>query len=94
MKLFVDDVRDCPVGWALARTYAEALKMLESGAEVVSLDHDLGEEKTGYDIACWLEERAFSGFTVPEIRIHSANPVGRANIEACIKSIKRVYGVV
>lgn len=42
MKLFVDDIRICPDGWQLARTNAEAIRLLASGyVEVISLDHDI-----------------------------------------------------
>jgi hypothetical protein len=45
----------------------------------VSLDHDLGDAAagTGYDVACFIEARAFDG-TLPRIawQVHSANPVG------------------
>jgi hypothetical protein len=48
-------------------------------------------ELTGYDIACWLEERAANGFVVPDtILCHSANPVDRSKIEQVIKSIGRI----
>jgi hypothetical protein len=53
MKLFVDDIRDAPEGWILARTITEAFNLLDRyglpGAfgysnkhiEEVSLDHDI-----------------------------------------------------
>lgn len=45
IKLYLDDIRKCPVGWTLARTYDEAIKILKTGkVEEASLDHDLGEQ--------------------------------------------------
>jgi len=44
MKLFVDDIRDAPEGWVLARTISEAITILRMyGLEIthVSLDHDI-----------------------------------------------------
>jgi hypothetical protein len=83
IQLWVDDQRSPPLDFnAHARTYAEAIKYLESGEIVaIFLDHDLGEEKTGYDIAKWIEEKAFHG-EIPRIQwsIHSANPVGTPRI--------------
>jgi len=42
VKLFVDDFRKCPEGWALARTVTEAIRILATmPVEEVSLDHDI-----------------------------------------------------
>lgn len=93
--LFVDDIRFPPSDQCLhsviARTYAEAIHLLDNEQfDEVSLDHDIasfvgGKEKTGYDIALWLAERKNNGLYVPPIvRCHSANPVGRSNIEAVV----------
>jgi hypothetical protein len=91
MKLWVDDIRDPPNGWELARSYNEAISMLlESDINEISLDHDLGEEKTGYDIANFIERHVYYGvFDSPKIHIHTSNPVGRKNIQACVDRIKR-----
>ena len=92
-KLYVDDVRPLPEGdeWTSARSAWEALVKLELiQFEVVSLDHDLASfvgnrEITGYDIALWLAERKHNGLYVPPLVIvHSANPVGRQNVQAII----------
>ena len=95
--LFVDDLRWPPADerrdeTAIARSYNEAINLLSNHRfEEVSLDHDIasfvgGKEKTGYDIALWLAERKNDGLFVPPIvKCHSANPVGRANIEAVVK---------
>lgn len=91
MRLFVDDVRDIPNGYICARNYSSAIGMLIVGEfEEISLDHDLGEEKTGYDILCWIEyQMVTNGFKPPKkIRIHSSNPVGRMRMEQVIKSIE------
>ena len=89
MKLWVDDIREAPEGWDVARTYDEAVKkLLTTSYRVVSLDHDLGEEKTGYDIACVIEAMVVKGYEVPSmIMCHSANPVGKARISQAVKSI-------
>jgi len=63
---------------------------------VISFDHDLGdnvvnkgiidydniEEKTGYDAAKWLVGHYMDNFKspFPQVYVHSANPVGAANI--------------
>jgi NAD+-processing family protein with receiver domain len=68
--------------------------------EEISLDHDLGlarpeSERTGYDVLSWLEKELATGawrFDVPEIRVHSANPVGWRRMEQAIESIRRLSG--
>lgn len=43
MNVYLDDVRQPPIGWVLVRTLAEAKLILSSGhVERLSLDHDLG----------------------------------------------------
>ena len=56
------------------KTMDEAIKyILQGNVEFISFDHDLdneGEnpsEKTGYDLANWIEEKAFDG---------TLNPIG------------------
>ena len=96
LHLFVDDEKALPEStdsdiWVLARTYNQAIELLKGIVfKTVSLDHDLGEEKTGYDIACWLEERQHENKPIPtHIYAHSENPAGRINIERAIQSINR-----
>lgn len=93
MRLYLDDERPTPPGWERATTAAEAVARLQAGGIVeISLDHDLGppEAGTGYDVACWIEEAAATG-RLPALlwRIHSANPVGRARMEAALRSAER-----
>ena len=40
-------------------------------------------EKTGYDVVCWMEQN--NAWPRDGVRVHSANPVGRARMEAVIK---------
>jgi hypothetical protein len=49
--------------------------------DLLSLDHDLGDEKTGYDVAKFI---VCEGIKIPHINIHSANPVGKENIRQLI----------
>ncbi len=89
IKLWVDDQRQPPAGFnAHARSYAEAMDYLESGkVSEISLDHDLGEEKTGYDIAKWIEEKAFYGEITRILwSVHSANPVGATQMSQALKN--------
>jgi hypothetical protein len=96
MNVFLDDVRNAPNNsWVVVRNYERCIELLETGkVEHLSLDHDLGGILTGYDVALWIEERVWTGsFYPPIIEIHSANPVGRRNIEAAIASINRALSI-
>jgi len=95
VRLWVDDERAAPAGWTRVTTPEEAIAIIKShNVTELSLDHDLGlgEERTGYTVAVWLEEAvATRGFEAPEkITSHSANPVGRRRIEQAIANIERV----
>jgi len=98
IKVFLDDVRPTPEGWVRACTREEVIELLHSGqVEVISLDFDLGfrdeqQRRTGEVVLQWLEEKVFRGeadFEVPEIRIHSSNPVGRQRLQRALGSINR-----
>ncbi len=44
--------------------------------------------RTGYDVACWIEEAVLSGRIAPlKMRCHSANPSGRARIQQVIDKL-------
>lgn len=94
MKLWLDDERKAPRGgWKVARTAQEAIKVLGRGkVRLVSFDHDLGQKKSGYDVAVWIEKRAAEGrLGRLKWRVHSANPVGRQRIEAAMRSAERFW---
>lgn len=97
MKVFLDDERQAPDGWVLARWPEEVVSFLESGAvEALSLDHDLGDERrTGYDVLVWVEEAvATRGFHPPAISVHSANAGARPRMLAAVESIRRLAAAV
>ena len=85
--LFIDDIRN-PFDYidnvdgvyvVIVRNSHDALEALkEFTFDIVFFDHDLGEDRTGYDIAKWIVENNINikqGF-----KIVSSNPVGRFNI--------------
>ena len=86
--LYIDDERHCPKEIKdayvvlTARDYYGAIDVINFcvSANVdmyIDFDHDLGEGKTGYDVAKYIVENEVPivGYT-----IHSMNPVGRMNI--------------
>jgi len=92
VKVFLDDVRPTPDGWVRCYWPDEVIELLKTGkVEVVSLDHDLGDDTrgTGMDVCKWIEQTVYEngfdgGFIPPAVLIHSANPVGRENMEFSI----------
>jgi hypothetical protein len=100
VKVWLDDVRDAPPGWVRTFTPEEVIGLLRLGEVTeLSLDHDLGlmdgeRELTGYDVVLWLEKEVGAGswrFALPEISIHSANPVGHGRMRRAIESIRRMH---
>jgi hypothetical protein len=89
--LYLDDIRWPPKGrdWKIVRDVAEAVEYCQENGcpRMVSFDHDLGDGiPTGFDFAKWLCEMDMDcgGKFIPtdfEFFVHSANPVGKANIE-------------
>jgi hypothetical protein len=97
MRIYFDDKREKPYDmWdaTLVRDYETMIWTLKNFWEditEISFDHDLGTEKTGYDVIKWIEEKVkLNGWIVNfDMKIHSANPVGRRNMEGGIVSIKQ-----
>lgn len=94
MKVFLDDERIPPPGWVLCRWPDEVIALIEAGGvEVVSLDHDLGDDErgTGYDVIAWIEEAvATRGLRPPKLAVHSANPAARERMLRGIEAIERL----
>ena len=99
MKLYLDDVRDLPdESFLLARSYEEAVLFVKDNGipPFISFDHDLGVDEnekllpTGFDFAKWLVEMDMDNiYKFPEnfsFNVHSANPVGKANIEGYLNN--------
>ena len=50
----------------------------------------LGVEETGLDCAKWIVEYCLdNGFKLPEYHVHSANPVGKKNIQGYLDNAKK-----
>ena len=81
--------RNCKVVWA--QSYQEVIDFLEKEwPDAICLDHDLGEEKSGYDIAKYIVDRCIDeDKKLPEFASQSANPVGRENIITLLSNYKR-----
>ena len=92
-KLYLDDIRVPKTeGWDIVRNYDEFVfwVRLHGVPDEVSFDHDLGDNntETGYNCAKWLGQYCIEkNIPFPEWNVHSANPVGKANIEAYINNV-------
>jgi|AGFS01.1.fsa_nt_gi hypothetical protein len=98
-SMFLDDLRDAEKyypnkGFITVRTYDEAVEYVKNhGVPVfISFDHDLGDEaedeKTGYSFAKFIIDFMIDNELqcVFDYVVHSANPVGKANIECYLKN--------
>ncbi|GIV03634.1 MAG: hypothetical protein KatS3mg015_2464 [Fimbriimonadales bacterium] len=96
VKLWLDDTRPAPKGFVHVRTAEEAIACLATGdVTLVSLDHDLEADMTGYDVLIWLERCVVEGAwygPLPKMLVHSANPAGRRRMELAIKAIEVRHG--
>jgi hypothetical protein len=66
INLYVDDLRDCPSGFTIARDVNDAIHYLENyKIHLLSLDHDLGEDldgnllPTGYDLVKYIVKKGY-----------------------------------
>lgn len=92
--IYVDDIRKCPYSdddrfiIFTARTYNAAIEVIDycssfKNVEIyIDLDHDLGEEKSGYDIAKYIVENQIP---IVGYYVHSMNPIGVFNINQLLQ---------
>lgn len=91
MRIWLDDIREAPEGFVHAHSVNEAKTLviecenIGEDIELLDLDHDLGDyyDQGGDAIRLldWLAER---GAFYP-VRIHTSNPVGRANMQRLLE---------
>lgn len=98
MKLWIDDIREAPRDHVWIKGTNIALRFIRAHAadiELIDLDHDAGDyAKEGGDYIAILRElerltrnpRIRMDFSHIKFRLHSANPVGVANMRAIIEA--------
>lgn len=95
LKLFGYDIFNF---FIIARNYDQVKNIVEKYGipSYISFDHDLGEEKTGYDIVNFLIEQDLDGSNhFPskfDFYVHSQNPIGKQNIEKLLNSYIQFKG--
>ena len=84
---------DKPFDVIWIKSYSEFVNWIQQNGlpDGICFDHDLGEEKTGYDCAKWLVEYCLDNKQrPPKYNIQSANPVGKENISGLFKSFLKI----
>lgn len=98
INLYLDDMRDCPEGFVIARNADIALYYLEHfDIDILSLDHDLGENyqtgellPSGQDFVKELCEKSEErGWSVNKVYIHTDNVSGRMAMYQTLNAAKR-----
>lgn len=90
LNLWLDDMRvTTAAGWYHAKDAEEAIEILSSWVvHHCSLDHDLGPGATGYQVLTWLAEelhgKGLNFWPKHKPVVHSANPVGRRNMQSVV----------
>ena len=94
-KIWLDDVRPPPDNsWTWIKDGATANQIVQRfDVDEISFDHDLGDVFwNGYLIAKTIEHLAFNGMNKRiKWNVHSANPVGRANITAAMNNAEKFW---
>ena len=85
--------KDCAIIWV--KSYYQAIKYLDNfWPDAICFDHDLGEDKTGYDIAKYLVNKCIdNNLSLPKYACHSSNPVGRKNILSLLDNYNAVHSI-
>lgn len=87
MKIWLDDIRPPPKGYMWCKSVNQAIWLIQTtieDIEVIDCDHDLGDYSSdggdGIKLLDWLAENEL----YYPIKLHTMNPVGRANMERTI----------
>ncbi len=99
-RLYLDDIRTPKTEepWVIVRDYASFCSVIFQFGfpNYISFDHDLGQEKTGYDCAKVLqliiEQEKMAIPKDFDFNVHSANPIGAKNIECFMNNLIKYYG--
>ena len=94
MTLYIDDIRDPKDDYNyIARSTSDAIFIMKTIGcpEYISFDHDLGGDDTAMEIVKWMVQRDLDrcGNWIPDdftFNVHSANPVGAANIKGYLNA--------
>lgn len=99
IKIWVDDLRQEPLGWSCVRTITEAIRIIDCyDVEEVSLDHDITHilDRTpsgliGHTSACPETYEPVARYIaakpggIKRVHIHTSNPAGAERMAAIIR---------
>jgi hypothetical protein len=102
-NIFLDDLRNSDyvgnTSLHTIRTSQEAINYVKAHGcpQFISFDHDLGDDDTAMKFVKWLVDYDMDNNRqiIPsdfEFYVHSANPVGKANIESYLNSYLKQRG--
>lgn len=94
IRLWLDDFRQMPDNFDVwVKNPSHAMSIIKTNeVSFISFDHDLGYNQTGYDVAKYIEMGAYMNILNPiGWEIHSANPVGKKNIEMAMMAAERFW---
>lgn len=98
MRIFLDDLRQAPLGWVHTKSVQETIQLLGNfNVTEISLDHDLGDDVdgNGYDVLCWIEEQvARNYYSAPMVHVHTDNPSAREKMVSGVRALGRVREIV
>jgi len=90
-KIFLLDKENENMHITIATSYEKGLGYLKSDTyNMLFIDHDLGEEKTGYDIMNWMQQH-YPEVSIPRIiYLISHNPVGKVKMFQVAEIFKKM----
>ncbi len=95
-RLYIDDLRTPKTNdWIIKRSSQAAIEYMafKGCPSYISFDHDLGGDDTAMKVVKWMVETDLDnpGFIplVFKFNVHSANPVGAANIKGYLNAYLR-----
>lgn len=97
-RIYIDDERNPKTdhNWIVVRNMDDFVQLVTTSnfddIEQISFDHDLGDGvPTGHDISKWLVNYLLDTNQIRTIpyNVHSANPVGGANIQGVLNHYNR-----
>ena len=93
VRVWLDDERDMPIFYNVhVKTAEEVISLIIAGSVThISLDHDLGTMRTGYDVAKYIEQHAYNGGYRFGVQIHTQNVVGKKNMTVAIHNAMRYW---
>lgn len=91
VRIYVDDLRPVPPGYIGAKSVNETISLIQEieknggSIELIDLDHDLGDYAADGGDATKLLDYLVEREKFYPIAFHTANPVGRANMERVLR---------